>query len=143
MSNTIRSFRDKWKNNPQLAFAQTVSESSDIFRWILARNGFASPEALRSYLAEKSRILDAGCGNGRVTALLRHYSDPVRTEIVGVDVASADVAQTNLADARNVCIKTKDLLGDLSDLGLFDFIYCQEVLHHTRNPRAAFANLRR
>ena len=26
-------------------------------------------------------------------------------------------------------------------MGLFDFIYCQEVLHHTSNPRQAFTNL--
>jgi SAM-dependent methyltransferase len=35
----------------------------------------------------------------------------------------------------------KDLLGSLSDLGKFDFIYCQEVLHHTADPERAFGNL--
>ncbi len=30
---------------------------------------------------------------------------------------------------------------DLSDLGKFDFIYCQEVLHHTEIPSKAFHNL--
>ena len=30
---------------------------------------------------------------------------------------------------------------DLSSLGKFDFIYCQEVLHHTTNPFFAFKNL--
>jgi SAM-dependent methyltransferase len=35
----------------------------------------------------------------------------------------------------------KDLLGDLTNLGEFDFIYCQEVLHHTSNPKMAFLNL--
>ena len=33
------------------------------------------------------------------------------------------------------------MLDDLSDLGKFDFIYCQEVLHHTENPWKAFQNL--
>lgn len=38
-------------------------------------------------------------------------------------------------------IEAGDLLGDLEGLGLFDFIYCQEVLHHTADPAKAFDNL--
>ncbi len=34
-----------------------------------------------------------------------------------------------------------DMLGDLAPLGEFDLIYCQEVLHHTADPAAAFRNL--
>jgi len=67
---TFTSFRDKWENNPDLAFAMTQREGSEIHSWILNRNGFADSEALRAYLADKKRVLDAGCGNGRVTALL-------------------------------------------------------------------------
>ena len=32
-------------------------------------------------------------------------------------------------------------MSDLSDLGKFDFIYCQEVLHHIENPKVGFENL--
>ena len=35
----------------------------------------------------------------------------------------------------------RDLLGNLKDLGKFDFIYCQEVLHHTPEPERALQNL--
>jgi SAM-dependent methyltransferase len=39
-------------------------------------------------------------------------------------------------------LRTHDLLSPIpSDLGLFDFIYCQEVLHHTGDPELAFSNL--
>jgi len=141
MTNTAQSFHDKWTNNVGLAFAETLRPDSDIFQWILRRNGFASPAALQTYLADKRRILDAGCGNGRVTALLRHHSDPVTTAIVGIDLVAAEVAARNLADAVNVSFQQKDLLGDLRDLGHFDLIYCQEVLHHTADPAGAFANL--
>ena len=34
-----------------------------------------------------------------------------------------------------------DLMSDLRKLGYFDFIYCQEVLHHVENPKVAFENL--
>jgi SAM-dependent methyltransferase len=139
-ADTARTFSDKWSRNPSLAFEQTVDESSEISRWLLTRNGFGSGEGLAAYLADKGRILDAGCGNGRVTALLQRCA-PEDTEIVGVDLHAAEVARENLADLPNVSVHQGDLLGDLSELGNFDFIYCQEVLHHTGDPQAALENL--
>lgn len=137
---TVQSFRDKWTNNPGLAFAETLREGSDIFEWILTRNGLSSADELRAWLSSRRRVLDAGCGNGRVTALLHRYSPP-GCHVTAIDLSAADVAAENLAPLDNVTVATKDLLGNLSDLGLFDLIYCQEVLHHTADPKAAFLNL--
>ena len=141
MTNTANSFRDKWEKNTYLAFNETLREGSDIFSWILNRNGFSDPRELAEFLESKKRVLDAGCGNGRVTALLRRYSSAESTEIVGIDLVAADVARENLRQYENVHVYERDLLGDLSGLGEFDFIYCQEVLHHTADPREAFHNL--
>lgn len=141
MNNTEKSFNEKWHNNSNLAFENTLNENSDIFNWILNRNGFNTPSDLKIFLKTKSRILDAGCGNGRVTALLREYSDASTSEVVGIDLVAADIAKTNLNKYSNTSFYKKNLLDDLSDLGLFDFIYCQEVLHHTDNPRKSFDNL--
>jgi SAM-dependent methyltransferase len=140
MSQTEQSFSDKWHKNRDLAFSETQREGSDMHSWILNRNGFQNLEALRSHLAGKTRLLDAGCGNGRVTALLRTAA-PEGAVVVGIDLVAAEVAKENMAGAPNMEFHAKDLLGDLSDLGSFDFIYCQEVLHHTGDPRAAFLNL--
>lgn len=140
MSSTQISFRDKWHNNPEVAFAQTLREGSEIQRWILTRNGFPSQAALATYLADKRRVLDGGCGNGRVTALLAQNAKP-EAEIVGIDFSSAPIATENLKGVPNVRIEERDLLGDLGGLGAFDFIYCQEVLHHTADPARGFRNL--
>jgi len=137
---TLTSFRDKWEQNQLLAFSETLRVGSDIFNWILNRNGFFSPAAFTEWLSSKKRILDAGCGNGRVTVLLRQYSNK-STEIFGIDLTAAEVARRNLAEMDNLEIRQKDLLGDLSDIGKFDLIYCQEVLHHTADPKASFLNL--
>jgi SAM-dependent methyltransferase len=137
---TARTFSEKWSRNPSLAFEQTLDENSEISRWILNRNGFGSGEGLAVYLADKRRILDAGCGNGRVTALLQRHA-PEDSEIVAIDLHAAEVAREKLAGLPNVSVHQADLLGDLSELGEFDFIYCQEVLHHTAEPRAALGNL--
>lgn len=140
MLNTARSFHDKWHENRDLAFRQTLTPGSDIQTWILRRNGWETPAGLTAYLRDRTRILDAGCGNGRVTALLAQHA-PAEAEIVGVDLTAADVARGNLAAAPNVTIHEGDLLGDLAFLGDFDFVYCQEVLHHTSDAAGAFANV--
>lgn len=140
-NNTAKSFSDKWHINSQLALSNTLDEESAIFKWITTRNGFNGSGELKEYLSAKKRVLDAGCGNGRVTALLRKFSDPVTTQIVGIDLTAADIAKENLANYRNVEFFSKNLLDDLTGLGNFDFIYCQEVLHHTGDPRRGFDNL--
>jgi SAM-dependent methyltransferase len=137
---TFTSFQDKWTKNQSLAFSETSRVGSDIFNWILTRNGFSTPQEFSDWLRPKRKILDAGCGNGRVTALLRSYSNAA-AKILGIDLTSAEVARSNLASAANVEFRQKDVLGDLSDIGKFDLIYCQEVLHHTADPRKSFLNL--
>jgi len=140
---TLHTFKDKWEQNKRLVFEETLREGSEIFLWILQRNGFETAEELKKYLLNKKRILDAGCGNGRVTALLRRYS-PITTEIVAIDFVSSEIAKENLEAfglSEGVVFLQKDLLEDLSGLGKFDFIYCQEVLHHISDPERAFQNL--
>ena len=137
---TYTSFRDKWEQNKGLAFSETLKEGSDIFNWILTRNGVPNTGEFTAWLQTKTRILDAGCGNGRVTALLQRYA-PQLASLVGIDLTAAAVAAENLKNLPNVKVLEKDLLGDLSDLGTFNLIYCQEVLHHTADPRGAFLNL--
>lgn len=139
-NNTSRSFADKWHINKDLAFSNTLKEGSDIQTWILNRNGWRSLDDLRVYLKDKKNVLDAGCGNGRVTALLRMCA-PAGALVTGIDLTAADVAKDNLSDKPNTRFFTRDLLSDNSDLGKFDFIYCQEVLHHTGNAFKGFRNL--
>lgn len=140
LDQTLTSFRDKWEQNRQLAFSETLREGSDIFNWILTRNGSADARAFGQWLAGRKRVLDAGCGNGRVTALLHKYASP-SAEIVGIDLTAAEVARENLKPLDRVKVEQRDLLGDLDGLGHFDLIYCQEVLHHTADPRGAFLNV--
>jgi SAM-dependent methyltransferase len=142
-NSTIETFKEEWGNNRQLAFEETLGGGSDIFPWILGRNGFPSGAEFKTYLKDKRRLLDAGCGNGRVTALLRKYA-PNATEILGIDLISPEIGRENLEMfhlSDNVRFLEKNLLTDLTDLGKFDFIYCQEVLHHISDPEQALHNL--
>ncbi len=137
---TANSFSEKWHNNRQLAFDETLREGSDIHSWILTRNGLSTTVDLREWLLGRERILDAGCGNGRVTALLRLHA-AIETQVMGIDLTASHIAAENLTGAQNVQFEKRDLLEDLSGLGKFDLIYCQEVLHHTADPAGAFFNL--
>lgn len=140
---TKKTFCDKWENNPDAIFEQTLKEGSDLSLWLLNRNGFKNTKSFTKFLQTKHRILDAGCGNGRVTGFLRKFA-PEKVEVVGFDITPMSIVQKNLKHFKlnqNVKLFQKDLLKNLKDLGKFDFIYCQEVLHHTSNPPKAFHNL--
>ncbi|CAN1593452.1 SmtA SAM-dependent methyltransferases [Candidatus Pelagibacterales bacterium] len=139
-NNTKKSFHDKWKKNSNSFFKETLDKNHNMQQWILNRNGFKTFAKFSAHLKNKRNILDAGCGNGRVTALLYDLA-PLDCKIVGVDLVAADIAKKNFKDKKRVFFKARDLTDNLNDLGKFDFIYCQEVLHHTLNPFLAFKNL--
>ncbi len=139
-NNTAKSFYDKWHKNKDLAFQNTLKEGSDIQNWILTRNGWKTQTDLSNFLKDKNTILDAGCGNGRVTALMAMNRNN-NAKVTGIDLTAADVAAENLQGVSNLSFYTKDLMADNSDIGTFDFIYCQEVLHHTNDPYHSFSNL--
>lgn len=136
---TRYTFSQKWEENPTLFLKETLDENSEIQRWILKRNGWGSKNDLESALVDCPRILDAGCGNGRVSVLLAESAP--HAEIVGIDLINVQTARNNNTAFDNTTFIQADLTEDLSHLGFFDFIYCQEVLHHTGAPKLAFNNL--
>jgi SAM-dependent methyltransferase len=139
---TKQSFYDKWSSSNTFQIGGSDAFDSDTLQWILVRNGCEDLESLRSKLKNSNRILDAGCGNGRILNLLRELVSP-DVAIVGVDLVASDIARENLKNATNVSVYQGDLMDEdsLVNLGKFDFIYCQEVLQHTSNPQVAFKNL--
>src|SRR5262249_39110543 len=92
-------------------------------------------------IAPDARILEMGCGTGQMSLFLA-TADRV---VVAADLsrASLEVAQAaahRLGDRRVRWVET-----DLNRPGLraasFDVVYSSGVLHHTPNPRAAFAEV--
>lgn len=83
-------------------------------------------------------VLDAGCGGGRYARLLGLAG----ARVVGVDLSTAvNKAAEICAELSNVRIVQADLLDlPLAD-GVFDFAYSIGVLHHTPDPRRAFARV--
>ena len=138
---TKQSFKDKWESSSHFQIGGLDAFDSDTLSWIHTRNGFSSVTDFIKHVSQYQNILDAGCGNGRVLALLDDLLKDEHT-LIGVDFSSAEVARKNLRE-RDITIFEADLTvaASLEDIPRPDFIYCQEVLHHTSNPGRSFKNL--
>ena len=88
-----------------------------------------------------ARVVDVGCGSGQMCLYLAH-ADRV---IIGADVARASLRLGAAAAFRFGLDRVQFVETDLRQPGLmaraFDVVYSSGVLHHTADPRAAFAQL--
>ncbi|MGE3820353.1 MAG: methyltransferase domain-containing protein [Isosphaeraceae bacterium] len=84
------------------------------------------------------RVLDAGCGGGRYARLAGRFG----AEVVGVDLSSAvEKAAALCQDLPNVTIVQADLLDLPLAEGAFDLAFSIGVMHHSPDPREAFAQV--
>ncbi|WP_165066315.1 class I SAM-dependent methyltransferase [Paludisphaera rhizosphaerae] len=85
-------------------------------------------------------VLDAGCGGGRYARLLGEHG----ANVLGVDLSSAvDKAAEMCAGLPNVQIVQGDLLDPPVVEDAFDLVFSIGVLHHSPDPRRAFAAIAR
>jgi SAM-dependent methyltransferase len=91
------------------------------------------PHNLRGQL-----VLDAGCGGGRYARLAGRFG----ARVVGVDLSDAvEKAAALCADLPEVLIVQGDLLDLPLAEGRFDAVFSIGVLHHSPDPRRAFAQV--
>jgi SAM-dependent methyltransferase len=90
-----------------------------------------------------ARILDFGCGTGQMSLYLAR----ARRVVIGADLTRASLELGEAAARRFQVDQVQFVETDLHRPGLregaFDVVYSSGVLHHTPNPRAAFARLAR
>ena len=131
---TNEAFSEKW-----LALEQ---ENEDLegwkqfqFRWYLDCYGHRSEADLAAFLAGKRVILDAGCGPGYKAAWFARLAP--HATVVAVDLSDAIfVAQERYGAIPNLVFVKGDVANTPFHAGLFDFISCDQVLHHTDDPPA-------
>ncbi len=83
-------------------------------------------------------VLDAGCGGGRYARLL----GSVGAKVLGVDLSEAvEKAASLCSDLPTVTIAQADLLDLPAAESAFDVAFSIGVLHHSPDPRRAFARV--
>src|SRR5580698_2218992 len=94
-------------------------------------------------IADDARVLDLGCGTGQMTIFLANG----KRLVVGADLTRASLALAADAARRFGVERALFVETDLRRPGLaegrFDVVLSLGVLHHTPDPRAAFASLAR
>jgi SAM-dependent methyltransferase len=132
---TVKSFAQKWDKH------RYYREHTRKFytEWYVQRYGFNDVDGLRAFLADKKYVLDAGTGAGRDASNFAQYSDATvygaDTAWYALEVASRDPQRPNYplvhADVNRLPFPDE----------FFDFINCDQVIHHTPDPPTTFKNL--
>ena len=131
---TFKFFDWKWNRVPQWG-----EQTKEIYHeWYLRKYGFNKQE-FQKFLSNKKRILDVGCGVGRDLKFFRGNSQ--NAEIVGVDQSYHAINYLKKENLKRVELYNLDITKDLGGIGRFDFISCDQVLHHTPNPQQTINDL--
>lgn len=103
--------------------------------------GILRTAGLKEKDLKDKRILDAGCGTGEKSIF---FAKAGAKEIVAIDFSKGQLEEARRKakkeKIKNILFKEKDILkDDLTELGKFDIIVSLGVLHHTQDPKKAFA----
>ena len=93
----------------------------------------------KKFIGLKKKVLEVGCGTGQ---LANYFSIGTNNQIVGLDptiyslkLAKKFADQNNIS---NISFVNADIFDDVLVDEYFDFIWCNGVLHHTKDPYLAF-----
>ncbi len=93
----------------------------------------------KNFIGYKKKVLEVGCGTGQLSI---YFSLGTNNKIVGLDptIESLKLAQ-NFAtknEINNIELVNADIFDDVLVDNYFDFVWCNGVLHHTKDPYKAF-----
>jgi tRNA (cmo5U34)-methyltransferase len=121
--------------------AATWSDDAKVQEYVgrvgrLAARAAGEAELVEALPVDVDRVLDLGCGDGRLAALVLE-ARPHAVEAVGLDASAPmlDLARERFrADAR-VTIREHDLRQELPALGSFDVAVAGFAIHHLEHER--------
>lgn len=135
---TNESFSEKWvKLNKESSTSAFEKFQKD---WLLKLYGFETIDGLRAFLQDKYTIIDAGCGLGYKSAWLAELAP--HATVFGIDFSEAAfVAAERYEHIKNLFF----FRGDIGNLPFkpksLDFILCDQVIHHTEDPKKTYGHL--
>lgn len=137
---TNDAFSEKWEKY------ERSDEKERLFQyqreWYLKLYGFDTEAALADFLASKDTIFDAGCGLGYKAAWFAKLAP--HALVIGMDFSdAARQAAATYTEFENLFF----IQGDIAKTGLRDgsmaYTSCDQVIMHTEDPAATFAELAR
>lgn len=100
-------------------------------------NGLTSK--FKKFVGFNKNILEVGCGTGQLS---NYFAIGTNNSVVGLDptIESVELASkfSKKNNINNVEYVNADIFDDVLNDNFFDFIWCNGVLHHTKNPYRAF-----
>lgn len=99
----------------------------------------ARPDVLELVPREARRVLDVGCGAGRLGLEIQRRQ-PAKVTGLERDPVAAEIARSRLSEVLNV-----DVEADAAaiEAGSFDCVILADVLEHLRHPQTVLRNVRR
>lgn len=129
---TNEAFSEKWltlEQDPE----DTEGWKQFQYEWYLRCYGYADEAAFVDFLKTRSVILDAGCGPGYKAAWLARLAP--HATVVAMDLTdAARLAARRYAGVPNLIAVKGDIADTPFKDATFDFISCDQVLHHTDCP---------
>jgi len=137
---TADAFSNKWK---QYDYNSTLFEGMDKLQKAryLKLYGFSDETALASYLKNCQYVLDAGAGMCYKSAWFAKLSPS--TVIIASEISDSIVAAVDQYDKLKNLFFVRCDISSMSFFheGLFDYVSCDQVIHHTANPFKTFQEL--
>jgi SAM-dependent methyltransferase len=87
-------------------------------------------QKFKNFIGFKKKVLEVGCGTGQLSI---YFSLGTNNRIVGFDPT---IQSLNLA--KNFARKNEISNIEFVNADIFDFVWCNGVLHHTKDPYKAF-----
>ena len=96
-------------------------------------------QKFKKFIGYKKKVLEVGCGTGQLSIF---FSLGTNNQIVAFDptIQSLNLAK-NFAKKNNITnieFVNADIFDDVLVENYFDFVWCNGVLHHTKDPYKAF-----
>lgn len=135
--NTFRFFSYKWKKVPSWG----VATAKEYTKWYLKRYGFKNNKIFKKFLKNKKLILDAGCGLARDSVFFSKLNK--KAEIFGIDQSKfvINYNKKKYSNFKNLHFYQRDITKNLNFKKKYNFISCDQVLHHTPNVVKTIRNL--
>lgn len=131
-------FSDKWDSTSKMEQVDKLYETQ--YKWFLSLYGFETEENLKSYLKNRTFIIDTGCGLGYKSSWFSKLAP--HAIVIGIDISdSCKIAAENFKDIPNLFFLQANIAETGLKFGASDFVVCDQVIMHTENPALTFKHL--